>query len=168
MAVKDAELGDRLHYIRKSTGAVPSPFDCYLVMLGIKTLPLRMAQHHANASEVAKYLEDHDKVEAVHFLGSANHPQAQLVSQQMSGPSGVVSIDLNSEDSAKALVNSLRLFSPAVSFGSVASLVEHPKSMSHKDIPSKVGAPPNLVRFSVGIEDVTDLIVDLDQGFAQL
>lgn len=157
-----------MHYIRKSTGAVPSPFDCYLVMLGIKTLPLRMAQHHDNATEVAKYLEGHNKVEAVHFLGSANHPQAQLISQQMSGPSGIVSIDLNSEDSAKALVNSLRLFSPAVSFGSVASLVEHPKSMSHKDIPATDGALSNLVRFSVGIEGIGDLIADLDQGFAQL
>lgn len=168
VAVNSQELGDRLHFIRKATGAVPSPFDCYLVMLGIKTLPLRMNQHHANASAVAQYLSAQSVVNAVHFLGAVDHPQAELIQKQMSGPSGIISFELDSAERAKKFVNSLELFSPAVSFGSVASLVEHPKSMSHKDIPEGSGAPEQLVRLSVGIEDIEDLIADLSQALAAL
>lgn len=168
VALNDLELAKRLHFIRKATGAVPSPFDCYLVMLGIKTLPLRMKQHHSNAALVADYLETQDAITKVYFLGSADHPQVELVKSQMSGPSGIVSVELDGLESAKKLVNSLMLFTPAVSFGSVASLVEHPMSMSHKDIPVGSGSPENLVRFSVGIEDSEDLIADLSQALALL
>ncbi len=166
LVMNSEDLYDRLRFIRKATGANLGPMDSYLTMVGMKTLPLRMAQHQANASQVAEYLVNSDKCTGVRYLGFENHPQADLIASQMVGYGGIVSFELPTVEDAAKVANSLELFSRAVSFGSVASLMSHPYSMSHKDIPEGEGVAPELLRLSVGIEAIEDLLADLDRSLA--
>ncbi|MBI4553588.1 MAG: PLP-dependent transferase [Candidatus Latescibacteria bacterium] len=167
----DDALAGRLHLLQRSIGAVPSAFDCWLTLRGIKTLAVRMRQHQENAMQVARYLEQHPKVTAVYYPGLERHPQHNLAKRQMSGFGGMLSFEVDGLDAARTVVNSLRIFALAVSLGGVESLVEHPAMMSHASIPREVrehsGIRDGLIRLSVGIEDVEDLIGDLDAALAR-
>ncbi len=173
VVAKDPKTLDQLKFIHKATGGCPGPFDCYLTMLGIKTLGLRMKQHESNATAVANYLSSHKKVTRVHYPGLASHPQHALAKEQMSGFGGIVSLELSGdEESAKRFLDSLELFSLAVSFGSVASLVDYPAKMSHKEMAKeereKRGFVDSLVRLSVGIEAEADLLQDIENALAKV
>lgn len=164
---------DDLKFIQKSVGAVSSPFDCWLTLLGIKTLSLRMERHSANGIAVASYLESHPKVEKVIYPGLTSHPQHKIAQEQMSGFGGMISLTLyGGFDAGVCLMNSVKLFSLAESLGAVESMITHPASMTHTDVPRETrlarGLTDGLVRISVGIEDQEDIIGDLDQALAQI
>jgi cystathionine beta-lyase/cystathionine gamma-synthase len=167
VAVNDPELAEDLFFIRKSTGAVPGPMDCWLTLRGIKTLHVRMARHNENGMAVAQWLEKHPKVDAVFYPGLPTHEQYELASAQMSGFTGMVSVDVGTLERAKALTEHLRIFALAESLGGVESLVNVPALMTHASVPEDrrdaMGITPGLVRFSVGIEDIDDIIADLDR-----
>jgi cystathionine gamma-lyase len=167
----DAELAEQIGFIQFAAGAVQAPFDCYLAHRGIKTLALRMQCHQASAMRIAQFLEGHSGVESVLYPGLPSHPQHALASAQMDGYSGMLSFYLhgNLEDASRVL-QSTTLFSLAESLGGVESLIEHPAIMTHASLPAGVrkdlGIEDSLIRLSVGIEDVDDLIEDLDQALA--
>lgn len=167
----DDALHEQLQFYQQvGLGNMLAPFDSYLLLRGIKTLPLRMKAHEDNAAQIAAYLQNHDQVETVHYPGLASHPQHDLAKRQFSGYGGVLSFELNGEMAeAKAFLEALEEFSLAVSLGGVESLVETPAGMTHNPIPKeereKLGITDSLIRMSVGVEDVTDLIADLDRGF---
>jgi cystathionine beta-lyase/cystathionine gamma-synthase len=167
VAVKDEGLADELLFIRKSSGAVPGPMDCWLTLRGIKTLHVRMDRHNANGAAVAEYLEGHPKVDRVFFPGLPSHEQHELAEKQMSGFTGMVSVDVGTLERAKALTEHLKIFALAESLGGVESLVNVPALMTHASVPEDrravMGITPGLVRFSVGIEDIDDIIDDLDR-----
>lgn len=159
----------KLKFAQNSMGAVPGPLDCWLVLRGIKTLPLRMATHSSNAMRVAQFLERHPKVRRVIFPGLASHPQHSLAARQMNGFGGIVTFELAGGFGAcRRLLTNLRVFLLAESLGGVESLAEHPATMTHASIPPEVreqlGITEGMVRLSVGIEDVEDLIEDLSQA----
>lgn len=163
VVVNDDALFDRIKFIHKATGGVPGPFDCYLTMLGIKTLALRMRQHEANAFAVARFLESSKKVSKIHYPGMPGHRHHALASTQMSGFGGVLSFELDGDESAaKRFLDNLELFSLTISFGSVASLVAYPAKMSHKEMPREErlarGFVDSLIRLSIGIEKDSDII----------
>lgn len=167
--VNDQELAERLHYIQNAVGAVPGPWDCFLLMRSTKTVQIRVQRHCENASKIAAFLESHRKVERVIYPGLASHPQHQLAKEQMRGFGGMISVVLKGGLSeARTFLEKVRLFSLAESLGGVESLIEHPAIMTHASIPpearAKLGIGDSLVRLSVGIEDVQDLITDLDQA----
>ena len=167
--VNDDEIYKKLKFLQKSIGAVPSPFDCWLTQIGIKTLAVRMDKHSKNAIEVANFLESHKKVDKVFYPGLKSHPQYSVAKEQMSGFSGMISITLKSDfDSTVRMMNSFKLFSLAESLGAVESMVTHPASMTHPDVPKEVrearGLTDGLVRLSIGIEDIEDIIQDLSQA----
>lgn len=167
VAVQDDELAEELVFIRKSTGAVPGPMDCWLTLRGLKTLHVRMRQHNANGMAVAKYLEAHPKVDRVLYPGLPSHPQHDLAARQMTGFTGMVSVDVGTLERAKALTEHLRLFALAESLGGVESLISVPALMTHASVPEErreaMGVTSGLVRLSVGIEDETDLLEDLER-----
>lgn len=167
LAVRDEALADELMFIRKSTGAVPGPMDCWLTLRGVKTLHVRMRQHNENGMTVAKYLEAHPKVDRVLYPGLASHPEHELASRQMGGFTGMVSVDVGTLDRARALTEHLRVFALAESLGGVESLISVPALMTHASVPEdrrlEMGVTPGLVRLSVGIEDVEDLLEDLER-----
>ena len=167
VAVQDDELAEELFFIRKSTGAVPGPMDCWLTLRGLKTLYVRMRQHNANGMVVAKYLEAHPKVDRVLYPGLPSHPQHELAARQMTGFTGMVSVDVGTLERAKALTEHLRLFALAESLGGVESLISVPALMTHASVPEErreaMGVTSGLVRLSVGIEDETDLLEDLER-----
>jgi cystathionine beta-lyase len=167
VAVKDAELAEDLYFIRKSTGAVPGPMDCWLTLRGIKTMHVRMQRHNENGLAVAKWLESHPRVDRVLYPGLPSHEQYELAQRQMSGFTGMVSVDVGTLERTKALTEHLRIFALAESLGGVESLVNVPALMTHGSVPEDrreaMGITPGLVRFSVGIEDVDDIIADLDR-----
>jgi cystathionine beta-lyase/cystathionine gamma-synthase len=167
--VRDDDLATRLQFILNAAGAVPGPFDAWLVLRGTKTLHLRMAAHDANGRQVASWLAEKLGEERVFYPGLTSHPQHALASRQMSGFGGMISIELGSRAAAESVVNRLRLFTLAESLGGVESLVCHPATMTHASVPidrrSALGITDGLVRFSVGVEDVSDLIRDLEQAF---
>ncbi len=167
--VRDDDLATRLQFILNAAGAVPGPFDAWLVLRGTKTLHLRMAAHDANGREVAKWLAERNGHENVFYPGLPSHPQHELACRQMKGFGGMVSIDLGSRERAECVVNRLKVFTLAESLGGVESLVCHPASMTHASVPperrAKIGLTDGLVRFSVGIEDVGDLMSDIEQAF---
>ncbi|WP_267642276.1 trans-sulfuration enzyme family protein [Haloarchaeobius amylolyticus] len=171
VVMNDDELADELTFIQQiGLGDMLSPFDSYLLMRGIKTLPLRMRQHEANATVIAEYLEEHDLVETVFYPGLESHPQHDLASEQMHGYGGVLSFELAGElEDAKAFLEALEEFTLAVSLGGVESLIELPAGMTHEPVPKEereaLGITDTLVRVSVGIEHIDDLIDDLDRGF---
>jgi cystathionine beta-lyase/cystathionine gamma-synthase len=169
VATRD-DLAERLGFIQNAAGAVPGPFDCWLCLRGTKTLALRMRQHDANARRIAEWLTHHPKVERVYYPGLPSHPQHELACRQMKGFGGMVSIELGSLERAKGLVEHTRVFALAESLGGVESLIGHPASMTHASVPPEMrrgmGLTDSLVRLSVGIEDVEDLIGDLEQALA--
>jgi cystathionine beta-lyase/cystathionine gamma-synthase len=167
VAVRDEELAEELLFIRKSSGAVPGPMDCFLTLRGIKTLHLRMRQHNANGMAVAAFLEAHDGVDRVFYPGLASHEQHELAKSQMVGFTGMVSVDVGSLERAKALTEHLRVFSLAESLGGVESLISVPALMTHASVPEdrrlEMGITDGLVRLSVGVEDEADLLADLER-----
>jgi cystathionine gamma-synthase len=153
---------DKIKNVQVYGGAVPSPFDCYLTVRGIKTLPYRMRGHCENALKIAQYLENHPKVDAVFYPGLPSHPQHQIAKTQMLGFSAMLSFLVkDGEQAAKTLINNLKLFTQATSLGGVESLIEHRYSVEGIDSTT----PKNLLRVSVGLEHVDDLLEDLAQAF---
>lgn len=170
---KDQDLIMKLWGTLFVTGAVIDPQAAWLILRGIKTLSLRMEKHCENAGKIAKYLNKHPKVKIVHYPGLLSHPQHDLARVQMNGMGGIVSFEVKGGvEAGKKFVNNLKLFSLSVSLGAVESLVNHPASMTHKVIPKeeriKSGISDGLIRLSVGIEDIQDLIADLDQAFKHI
>jgi len=171
--VNDEDLHTRLRFHQNAVGAILSPFDSWLVMRGLKTLALRMERHQANAIAIAKYLEEHPLVERVYYPGLPSHPQHDLARRQMKGYSGMLSFEIKGGlRNAVKFVESLRIFSLAESLGGVESLIEIPSLMTHASVPAdereRIGIRDSLIRISVGIEDLDDLIEDLDRGFKVL
>ncbi|MCY3650176.1 MAG: cystathionine gamma-synthase [Acidimicrobiaceae bacterium] len=168
IAVDDEGLAEQLAFVQNAAGAVPSPFDCYLLLRGIKTLGVRMDRHCGNAVEVASYLNDHPAVATVLYPGLVDHPGHQIATRQMSGFGGMVSCILaGGEAAAVAAVSSTRVFQLAESLGAVESLIEQPSTMTHLSVAdSPLAVDPGLIRLSVGIETIDDLLADLDQALA--
>lgn len=170
LAVKDEKLADQLYFIQKSSGGICGPMDSFLTLRGIKTLHVRMQRHCENGEYIAKYLENHPKIDQVYWPGFADHPNHKVAKKQMSGFGGMISFEPKggSYENAIKIVENLQLFTLAESLGGVESLVGHPASMSHGSIPKeereKNGVVDALIRLSVGIEDVEDLIHDLEQA----
>jgi len=164
--VKRDDLAEQLGFIQKSVGAVPGPFDCWLALRGTKTLPLRMRQHDANGRRIADWLAQERRVQEVFYPGLPSHPQHELAKRQMCGFGGMLSIELGSLERARQMVNRTKLFALAESLGGVESLIGHPATMTHAAVPpamrAAMGLSDGLVRLSVGVEDVDDLIADLD------
>jgi cystathionine beta-lyase/cystathionine gamma-synthase len=170
LVTNSGALAERLGFIQNATGAVPGPFDCWLALRGTKTLALRMRQHDANGRRIAEWLTKHPKVERVYYPGLPSHPQHELACRQMKGFGGMISVELGSLERAKRFAERTRIFALAESLGGVESLIGHPASMTHASVPAEMrralGLTDSLVRLSVGIEDVDDLIADLDQALA--
>ncbi len=163
------ELSERVQFLLNAMGTCAAPFDCWLVLRGIETLPVRMKQHEANASWVANYLAEHPAVKRVFYPGLKSHPSYEIARRQMKGFGGVVSFELKGGVSAtNRFLKRIKIFSLAESLGGVVSLAEHPATMSHASMPKehreKAGITDELVRLSVGLENVDDLIDDLDQA----
>jgi cystathionine beta-lyase/cystathionine gamma-synthase len=166
--VKDAATADRIRFLQNAVGAVPSPLDCFLVLRGIKTLPVRMDRHASNAAGIAAFLEGHPAVRQVIYPGLPSHPQSDLAQQQMRNPGGMLSfVPRGGEARAKQIVERTALFALAESLGGVESLIELPAAMTHA---STAGSPldvdPALIRVSVGLEALDDLLSDLDQALS--
>lgn len=166
LLMNDAALHERLAFLQNAAGAVPGPMDCFLVLRGIKTLHVRMDRHAANAAALAAFMAGHPKVNAVHYPGHASHPQHALAQKQMRNGGGMLSFELKGgRAAAHAVAEATRLFTLAESLGGVESLIEVPAAMTHM---STAGSPlevdPGLVRLSVGIENVDDLLGDLEQA----
>jgi methionine-gamma-lyase len=158
--------------ILKNTGGTIGPFEAWLTLRGIKTLPLRMQKHNENALKTAQFLESHPKIAKVYYPGLKSHPQHELAKRQMSGFGGVICFEVKGGlEAGKKLMNSVKLCTLAVSLGAVETLIEHPASMTHAIVPKqereKAGITDNLVRLSVGIEDIDDIIDDLKQALAK-
>jgi cystathionine gamma-lyase len=166
----DEALRDRLAYLQNAVGGVPSPFDAFLVLRGLKTLALRMERHCANALTIARFLEGHPKVERVYYPGLASHPQKALADRQMNGRYGgmVTAVLAGGLEASRRFLERCRIFALAESLGGVESLIEHPAIMTHASIPAGVradlGINDGLVRLSVGVEDVEDLIAELGEA----
>lgn len=164
----DDDLATRMQFILNAAGAVPGPFDSWLVLRGTKTLHLRMAAHDANGRKVAAWLAERLGAERVIYPGLASHPQHDLAKRQMSGFGGMISIELGTRERADQVVSRVRIFALAESLGGVESLTCHPASMTHASVPPErraaIGISDGLVRFSVGVEDVNDLLADLEQA----
>jgi cystathionine gamma-synthase len=168
VATNDDALAERLFFLQKSLGAVPGPFDAWLVLRGMKTLALRMRQHSENARRIAQFLEEHEAVERVLYPGLPGHPGHEVARAQMRDFGGMVSFLVESEREAVELVARTKLFQLAESLGGVESLIEHPARMTHASTASAPFAPPpNLVRLSVGIESADDLVADLEAALVR-
>jgi cystathionine gamma-lyase len=172
LATNDATMHEKLAFVQKSAGAVPSPFECYLMLRSVKTLGLRMERHYENAMRVANFLEEHPSVNSVYYPGLSSHPQYDLAMRQMRGFGGMLSFELDNFERARRVALSLRIFKLAESLGGVESLINHPVGMTHASVPraerEAYGLTDSLLRLSVGVEDVEDLIADLTQAFATL
>ena len=165
ITAKNDELWEKIRNIQQIGGAVPSPFDCFLLLRSIKTLPYRMRGHSANGMALATFLESHPKVEAVYYPGLPSHPQHDVAKKQMSAFGGMLSILVKGgADEARTVVNSVELFAQATSLGGVESLIEHRASVEGPDTKT----PQNLIRISVGLEHQDDLIADLSQALEKL
>jgi len=160
---------ERMKYIQKTIGAVSSPFDCWLNLSGLKTLHLRMKRHEESAMAIAEFLEGHSKIDRVLYPGLPSHPQHAIAKAQMSGFSGMIAFELTGgTEAGKRLMNNVELCGLAESLGSVETMITHPASMTHVDVPAedrrKRGLTDGLVRLSVGVEDVEDIIADLESA----
>ena len=170
VAVTDSEyFSDKLGYIQNASGAIQGPFDSFLALRGLKTLSLRMERHCSNALKIARWLENHRKIDKVFYPGLESFKQYELAKKQMNGFGGIISANINSDISEVInILKSFRIFTLAESLGGVESLIEHPASMTHasipKDVREKLGIDDGLIRLSVGIESVDDLISDLQQA----
>jgi cystathionine beta-lyase/cystathionine gamma-synthase len=162
------EDAEKIYFIQRSAGTGLAPMDCFLVSRGIKTLAVRMLQHNANGISVARHLDAHAKVRKVHYPGLPNHPQHEIARKQQRGPGAMLSFDLENLDAARRFLNQVKLCSLAESLGGVETLISLPALMTHASMPQevreRVGITEGLVRLSVGIEDVEDIIADLDQA----
>ena len=172
LVVNDADLSERLAFIQNASGAVPGPMDCFLTLRGIKTLSVRMQRHCENAAAIAHFLNEHQKIEKVYWPGFENHPNHHVAKKQMKDFGGMLSFVPKGVDydAAIKIVERLEMFTLAESLGGVESLAGHPASMTHASIPKTIreesGVVDALVRLSVGIEDVRDLIADLEQAIS--
>ena len=169
----DEEIHERMKFVQKTIGAVPSPFDCWLTLLGVKTLHLRMHRHASNAQAVAEFLESHPQVEKITYPGLKSHPQYGVAKEQMDGFSGMISFELKGGIPAGTTVmNNVKLCSLAESLGAVETMITHPATMTHVDVPAEErharGLTDGLVRISVGIEDPVDIIDDLKQALEKV
>ena len=172
VASSHSEFMEKLRFQVKTTGAIPGPMDCYLTLRGIKTLSVRVERAVSNAKTIAQFLDEHAKVSQVHYPGLTHHPGHELAKQQMDDFGAMISFTLSddTQEAASAFMSRTRYFTLAESLGGVESLISHPASMTHGSIPKDVreasGLKDSLIRLSVGIEDVEDLIADLDAAFA--
>jgi len=169
----DQSLSDQLTYLANATGSVMSPFDSFLVLRSLKTLAVRMERHCANAMQIANFLEKHEAIEKIYYPGLESHPQHVIAAQQMSSFGGMISVVLKGGlESAISFLERTKLFTLAESLGGVESLIEHPAIMTHASIPKsirdEIGIVDGLVRLSVGIETLEDLIGDLDTALKGL
>lgn len=166
--VNNEKLGEDLHFIQNSTGGVLGPNDSWLLMRGIKTLGIRMEEHESNAKELVEFLVNHPKISKVYYPGLPSHPNHAIAKEQAHGFGGMISFDVGSADNADQLLNKLKYFTLAESLGAVESLISVPARMTHASIPAErraeLGITDGLVRISVGLEDVSDLIEDLKQA----
>jgi cystathionine gamma-lyase/cystathionine beta-lyase/cystathionine gamma-lyase/homocysteine desulfhydrase len=169
VVLKHKPDADRLQFIQNAAGAILSPFDSWLVLRGIKTLPVRMEAHNSNGMAVAKYLAGRKDVQKIYYPGLPNHPGHELATKQMSGFGGMIAFDLGSLDRARQFLGRVKLCSLGESLGGVETLISHPATMTHASVPAeeraRLGITDGLVRISVGIEDVADLIQDLETAF---
>lgn len=172
VATNNEAVTEQLRFLQNAAGAVPGPLECWLCLRSVKTLAVRMKQHEHNAQQIAAFLEQHSKVKAAHYPGLASHPQYELAKRQMSGFGAMISLELGSKEAAAAFCRSIQLFTLAESLGGVESLVCYPVAMTHGSVPpetrARLGITDGLVRLSVGIEDVDDLLADLEQAFVQV
>ena len=170
LIINDKVLRDELYFIQKSCGAVPGPMDCFLVLRGIKTLGIRMERHSQNGAAIAHFLKSHPLVKKVYWPGFEDHPGHLIAKAQMKDFGGMISFELKTDsmEAARRLLSGTKIFALAESLGGVESLINHPASMTHASIPReeriKNGLNDTLIRLSVGIEDIDDLIADLDQA----
>lgn len=169
LATSNTKLYEELKFLQNAIGAVPAPMDCFLVMRGLKTLHVRMERHAVNAMTIARYLEKHPKVSRVIYPGLESHPQHAIAKKQMSGFGGMITFFIKGGlDEARSFLEKVKLFTLAESLGGVESLIEHPAIMTHASIPAEtrkeLGIHDNLIRISVGIEDVADLVGDLERA----
>ncbi len=167
LVMNDKELYDKLQFLQNAVGAVPGPFDCFLVLRGIKTLAVRMERHAENAMKIAQFLEGHPKVRRVIYPGLRSHPQHGLAKKQMGGCGGIITFFIKGGlEAARRFLERVKVFSLAESLGGVESLIEHPAIMTHASLPKevreKIGITDELIRVSVGIENVDDLREDLE------
>jgi len=163
---------ERMAFIQKTTGAIMSPFECWLVLRGVKTLAVRMPKHDESGRAVADYLSSHKKVKAIHYPGLKSHPQHELAKKQARGFGSMITIDLGSQQNANSLLKSVRVFTLGESLGGVESLISHPATMTHAAVGvegrAKIGLTDGMVRLSVGIEDLEDLMADLEQALTKV
>ena len=169
----DEEIHEQMKFVQKTIGAVPSPFDCWLTLLGVKTLHLRMERHAQNAQAVAEFLESHPQVKKITYPGLKSHPQHEVAQEQMDGFSGMISFELmGGIPAGKTMMNAVKLCSLAESLGAVETMITHPATMTHVDVPKKEryarGLTDGLVRISVGIENPEDIIDDLKQALEKV
>ncbi len=168
VALNDETDAERIQFIQNSVGAILSPFDSFLVLRGTKTLAVRMEAHDRNGRQVAAFLQEHPKIKKVYYPGLASHPQHELAARQQKGFGGMVSFETGSLENAKAVLENVKLCILGESLGGVESLISHPATMTHASVPQEkrdqLGITDGLVRISVGIEDVEDIIEDLDQA----
>ena len=169
LIAKDSALAEKIGYLQNAMGTCAGPQDCFLVLRGVKTLPLRMEEHNRNALAIARWLEKHPQVSAVLHPGLESHPQHELALRQSSGFGGTFSFRLRGgEDAVKGLLGNCHVFTLAESLGGVESLIEHPTTMTHaslsREVQLRMGITPDLIRISVGLEDVRDLIADLESA----
>ncbi|MFM8770850.1 MAG: cystathionine gamma-synthase [Candidatus Kapaibacterium sp.] len=166
VTTNDESIAEQLGFIQNAAGAVPGPFDCWLLLRSSKTLAVRMDRHSSNAQRIAEFCASHPSIHATHYPGLATHPQHELAKRQMSVFGGMISIELGSRERAIEVTNKLKLFTLAESLGGVESLVCHPVSMTHGSIPKeqreRLGVTDGLIRLSCGIEDVEDLMADIE------
>jgi len=172
IVLNDKQMTERLRFLQKSIGGIMSPFEAWMCLRGIKTLALRMDRHNRNALDIAAFLSKHRSIKKVHFPGLVSHPQHRLAKKQMKGFGGMISFDLGSLDRAKTFLKRVKLCALAESLGGVETLISHPATMTHSFITAeqrkKIGITDGLVRLSVGIEDVEDILEDLKQALSAL
>ncbi|WP_093228103.1 bifunctional cystathionine gamma-lyase/homocysteine desulfhydrase [Thermoflavimicrobium dichotomicum] len=170
VVTKDEELGEQLHFLQNSIGGVIGPFDAWLLLRGLKTLGLRMKQHEESARQIAQFLDQHPRVKKVYYPGLPTHPGHELAARQARGFGGMISFDVGSGEQAEKVMERVRYFTLAESLGAVESLISVPARMTHASIPpekrAELGITDGLIRISVGIEDLGDLLDDLDRALA--
>ena len=166
--VNNERLGDKLHFVQNSTGGVLGPQDSWLLLRGIKTLGLRMEEHEQNTSKIVNYLVEHQAISKVYYPGLENHPNHEIAKKQSRGFGGMVSFDVGSGEKAAQVLSKVKYFTLAESLGAVESLISIPAIMTHASIPAErraeLGITDGLIRISVGLEDVEDLLEDLQQA----
>ncbi|MDR3764346.1 MAG: PLP-dependent aspartate aminotransferase family protein [Acidobacteriota bacterium] len=166
------QQADKLAFLQKASGGIMSPFECFLILRGVKTLAVRMKQHDVNGRRVAEYLSKHPKVAKVLYPGLASHPQHELALRQMKGFGGMITFDTGSLKNAEKVLKAVKVCTLAESLGGVETLISHPASMTHAAVGAegraKIGLTDGMVRISVGIEEVEDILADLDQALAVL